>query len=183
MRVLPRPGPPPALGDRRDGRNGLGTHADLRRWRLRELLVLADDLDLGNGVVIPADEVTVRFSRSSGPGGQNVNRRATRAAVTFDLVGSPSIPGSLKRRARRRLANRLDANGRIRIAADDERTQGANRDAAMERLRGVLREAMAPPPKPRRPTRPSRAARERRITEKKRRGETKRRRSTPARDD
>ncbi|HEX9712002.1 MAG TPA: alternative ribosome rescue aminoacyl-tRNA hydrolase ArfB [Actinomycetota bacterium] len=139
-----------------------------------------DDLTVANGITIPRHELTVRFSRSGGPGGQNVNKRATRAEVVFDLLGSPSIPGELKRRAKRRLRARLDTRGRLRVVADDERTQRANREIALERLTDLLRAAFEPPPPPRRKTKPTRSARERRLSEKKRRGVIKRARRTPS---
>jgi ribosome-associated protein len=144
---------------------------------------MAEDLDVGNGVTIPAAELTVRFSRSSGPGGQNVNRRATRAEVVFDLVSSPSVPPAIKTRARQRLRGQLDTSGRLRVVADDERTQRANRELALQRLAQTLRRAFEPPPPPRKRTQPTKAARERRLVEKKRRGVLKQRRARPAADD
>lgn len=140
---------------------------------------MSEDLVVGYGVTIPDAELLIRFSRSGGPGGQNVNKRATRAEIVFDLSASPSVPSALKRRAKRRLETKLDARGRIRVVADDERTQGANRDLARDRLRALLRDGFKPPPPRRRPTKPSRAARERRLTEKKRRGQIKRARRRP----
>lgn len=141
-----------------------------------------DDLTVSDEIVIPSHELTVRFTRSGGPGGQNVNKRATRAEVVFDLLGSPSVPDDLKRRAKRRLQSRLDSFGRLRVVADDERTQRANRELARARLADTLRAAFEPPPPPRRKTKPSKGARERRLSEKKRRGDIKRARRTP-RDD
>ncbi|NLU79547.1 aminoacyl-tRNA hydrolase [Micromonospora sp. HNM0581] len=123
-------------------------------------------------VVAPA-ELRERFSRSSGPGGQGVNTADSRVELSFDLVGSPSIPEPLRTRALDRLAGRL-VDGVLTIAASEHRAQLANREAARERLVSVLRAAVAPPPPPRRPTRPSRAAKERRLAEKKRRGQRKR---------
>jgi ribosome-associated protein len=123
--------------------------------------------------VVPAGELRERFSRSSGPGGQGVNTADSRVELSFDLAGSPSIPESLRTRALDRLAGRL-VDGVLTIAASEHRAQLANREAARERLVSLLREAVAPPPPPRRPTRPSRAAKERRLAEKKRRGQRKR---------
>ncbi|MCZ7420456.1 alternative ribosome rescue aminoacyl-tRNA hydrolase ArfB [Verrucosispora sp. WMMA2121] len=132
-----------------------------------------DGLRVTDRWVVSAAELRERFSRSSGPGGQGVNTADSRVELSFDLAGSPSIPESLRARALDRLAGRL-VDGVLTIAASEHRTQLANREAARERLVSVLREAVAPPPPPRRPTRPSRAAKERRLAEKKRRGQRKR---------
>jgi ribosome-associated protein len=134
---------------------------------------LADDLVVTRSWSIPAAELTERFSRSSGPGGQSVNTTDSRVELSIDLAGSPSIPAYLQERVLERLASRL-TGGVLTVAASEHRTQHANRRAARERLVEVLRAAAAPPPPARRPTRPSKRARERRLTEKKRRGETKR---------
>ncbi|MER7889517.1 alternative ribosome rescue aminoacyl-tRNA hydrolase ArfB [Micromonospora sp. NPDC094482] len=125
--------------------------------------------------VVPAAELRERFSRSSGPGGQGVNTADSRVELSFDLAGSPSLPESLRARALSRLAGRL-VDGVLTIAASEHRAQLANREAARERLAGLLREAVAPPPPPRRPTRPSRGAKERRLAEKKRQSQRKRER-------
>jgi ribosome-associated protein len=121
----------------------------------------------------------VRFSRSSGPGGQHVNTTETRVEVVLDVDASPTLTEDEKQRIRRRLGSRLDADGRVRVVAQDERSQMRNRALATERLAALLREALAPPPPPRRPTRPGRAATERRLDEKRRAGQRKRRRRPP----
>ncbi|MEU8298167.1 alternative ribosome rescue aminoacyl-tRNA hydrolase ArfB [Micromonospora sp. NPDC048909] len=125
--------------------------------------------------VVPAAELRERFSRSSGPGGQGVNTADSRVELSFDLAGSPSLPESLRARALSRLAGRL-VDGVLTIAASEHRAQLANREAARERLTALLRDAVAPPPPPRRPTRPSRGAKERRLAEKKRQSQRKRER-------
>ena len=125
------------------------------------------------GLTIGEDELSWRFSRSSGPGGQGVNTADSRVELSFDLAGSPSLSPTYRPRALERLSGRL-VDGVLTIAASEQRSQLRNREAAMERLREILREATAPPPKPRRPTRPSSAATQRRIDEKKRRGQIKR---------
>ncbi|WBB47180.1 alternative ribosome rescue aminoacyl-tRNA hydrolase ArfB [Verrucosispora sp. WMMA2044] len=132
-----------------------------------------DGLRVTDRWVVSAAELRERFSRSSGPGGQGVNTADSRVELSFDLAGSLSIPESLRTRALDRLAGRL-VDGVLTIAASEHRAQLANREAARERLVSLLREAVAPPPPPRRPTRPSRAAKERRLAEKKRRGQRKR---------
>lgn len=132
-----------------------------------------DALIVGRGIVIPAHELQWRFSRSGGPGGQGVNTTDTRVQLTFDVAASPAIPDHLRQRALRRLESRLQ-DGCVTITASDSRSQLQNRRAAERRLVELLREAIAPPPRTRRPTKPSRASVDRRIKAKKARGETKR---------
>ena len=122
---------------------------------------------------MPAGELTERFSRSSGPGGQGVNTADSRVELSYDAVRSASIPEHLRSRVLARLAPRL-VDGVVTIAASEHRNQLANRKAARDRLAQLLREAAAPPPPLRRPTRPTRGSKERRLAGKKRRGETKR---------
>jgi ribosome-associated protein len=137
-----------------------------------------DDLRVNRWLVIPAAELRERFSRSSGPGGQSVNTTDSRVELSFDLAGSPSLPERERNRALARLAPRL-ADGVVTVAAETERSQLMNREAARARLAALLREAIAPPPPPRVPTKPSRGARERRLADKRRRGQTKRDRRFP----
>jgi ribosome-associated protein len=125
------------------------------------------------GTVIPADELSWRFSRSPGPGGQSVNTTESRVELSYDLAGSDALPATLKERAMRALAGRMH-NGVITVTASENRSQLRNREAAAARLSTLLTDATAPPPKARRPTRPSRAARERRLADKQRRSEIKR---------
>jgi ribosome-associated protein len=125
------------------------------------------------GTAIPAEELSWRFSRSPGPGGQAVNTGDTRAELSFDLAGSTALPPALKRRALAALEGRL-TGGVITIAASEYRSQLRNREAAAARLTELLTEATAPPPRVRRPTRPSKAARERRLADKQRRSQVKR---------
>jgi ribosome-associated protein len=125
------------------------------------------------GITIPAEELTWRFSRSPGPGGQSVNTADTRAELSFDLSGSSALPPALKQRALAALEGRL-ADGVVTVAASEYRSQLRNREAAAARMAELLTEATAPPPRPRRPTRPSRAAVERRLADKQRRARTKR---------
>lgn len=122
---------------------------------------------------VPAAELRERFSRSSGPGGQGVNTADTRVELSFELANSSSLPESLRTRALERLAGRL-VDGVLTITASEHRAQLANREAARERLAALLREAISPPPPPRRPTRPSRGAKERRLADKKRQSQRKR---------
>jgi ribosome-associated protein len=125
------------------------------------------------GFVIPAAELSWRFSRSPGPGGQSVNTADSRVELSFDLAATSALPPVLKERAMRALAERL-TGGVLTITASEHRSQLRNRQAAASRLAAILTEATAPPPAPRRATRPSRGARERRLAEKKQRSEIKR---------
>jgi len=122
---------------------------------------------------IPAEELTWRFSRSPGPGGQSVNTADTRVELSYDLASSEALPNVLKERAMRVLAGRL-TNGVITVAASEQRSQLRNREAAAARLSQLLTEATAPPAPPRRPTKPTRASVERRLAAKQRRARTKR---------
>jgi ribosome-associated protein len=131
------------------------------------------------GVVIPESELAWRFSRSSGPGGQSVNTTDSRVELSFDVAASGALNEVLKERALERLASRL-VDGVLTVAASEQRSQWRNREAARTRLAALLREAIAAPPRKRRPTRPSKNAVRRRLDDKKRRGETKRLRGRPA---
>ncbi|MDP9394731.1 MAG: aminoacyl-tRNA hydrolase [Actinomycetota bacterium] len=122
---------------------------------------------------IPPSELSWRFSRSSGPGGQGVNTTDSRVELSWDLEGSVAVTGALRDRARSRLSSRL-VDGVLTVSASEHRSQLRNREAALERLAELLRAAVAPPPAPRRATRPTLGSQRRRVEEKKRRGETKR---------
>jgi ribosome-associated protein len=129
-------------------------------------------------LVIPEAELSLRFSRSSGPGGQGVNTADSRVELSYDLARSAAIPDDLRARALRRLAGRL-VGGVLTVVASEHRAQLRNREAAEARLVDLLRDAIAPPAPPRRPTRPTRGSKERRLAEKKLRAETKRGRRAP----
>ncbi len=126
---------------------------------------------------IPPSEVRFRFARSGGPGGQNVNKRETQVELIFDVEASPTLGPRQRERVLRKLASRIDADGRLRLVVTDERTQGRNREIALERLNALLTEALRPDPPKRRKTRPSKAATERRLSEKRLRARRKRERS------
>ncbi|MEU7526259.1 alternative ribosome rescue aminoacyl-tRNA hydrolase ArfB [Saccharothrix sp. NPDC042600] len=133
---------------------------------------MGEDLVVTRTLVVPAAELSERFSRSSGPGGQGVNTADSRVELSFDLASSPAVPEHLRDRMLARLDNRL-VDGVLTIAASEFRTQLKNRQAARERLVRLLRDAAAPPPPKRRPTKPTKGSQERRIAEKKRRAQTK----------
>ncbi len=130
------------------------------------------------GITIPAQELSWRFSRSPGPGGQSVNTTDSRVELSYDLAASGAFPPLLKQRALAALAGRL-AGGAVTVTASEFRSQLRNREAAAARLAALLTAAMAPPGRTRRPTKPSRSAMNRRAAQKQRRSVTKRlRRST-----
>jgi ribosome-associated protein len=124
-------------------------------------------------VSIPRSEVELRFSRSSGPGGQHAQKSDTRVEAVFDVEASSALSDAQKRRVASR------AGPVVRAVAQDERSQWRNRELALERLAETLREALRVQ-RPRRATRPTKAAVERRLDEKRRRGQTKRMRRPPA---
>jgi ribosome-associated protein len=126
-------------------------------------------------VVIPEAELRWRFSRSSGPGGQSVNTADSRVELSFDVANTTAFSPTLRARALDRLGDRL-VDGVLTVAASEHRSQLRNREAAEARLAETLAEAIAPPPRRRRPTKPSRASVERRLAAKRRRSETKRQR-------
>jgi ribosome-associated protein len=136
------------------------------------------DLPVRGTVVIPAAELSWRFSRSGGPGGQSVNTSDTRVELSFDVGQTTALGPTLRARALDRLAARL-VDGVLTVSASEYRSQLRNREAAERRLVEILTEAIAPPPRRRRPTQPSRAARARRLEQKKRRSDIKRLRRRP----
>jgi ribosome-associated protein len=134
-----------------------------------------DDVRVSDRLTIPAAELSWRFSRSSGPGGQGVNTTDSRVELSWDLAGSEILPPALRERAIERLGSRL-VHGVLTVVASEHRSQLRNREAAAARLAGMVAGAIAPPPRTRRATRPTKGSVERRIADKKRRGETKRNR-------
>ena len=130
-------------------------------------------LRIRGSIVVPEHELRWRFSRSSGPGGQSVNTSDTRVELSYDIAESEAFGPVLKARALRRLEGRL-TGGVLTVTASEHRSQLRNREAAEERLAELLRDAIAPPPRRRRPTAPTRSAVERRLADKRRRGDTKR---------
>jgi ribosome-associated protein len=123
-------------------------------------------------VAIPVSEIELRFSRSSGPGGQHAQKTETRVEATFDVEASTGLTPAQKARVLRH------AGPVLRAVAQDERSQARNRELAVQRLVDSLQEALKIK-RQRRPTKPTAAARERRLQEKRRRSETKRQRRPP----
>lgn len=134
---------------------------------------MPDLLQITNALAIPLDEVTVRASRSSGPGGQHANVTASRIEVSFDVAASTALTDSQKARLTAR------CGPVVRAVAQDARSQARNRALALERLAGRIERALDVP-RARRPTKPSRAARTRRLDAKRRASERKRERRRPA---
>ncbi len=128
-------------------------------------------------VAIPDEEFEWKFIRSSGPGGQNVNKVASAVQLRFLLPNNTSLPVAVRNRLRRLAGQKLIDDGSILISARSERSQEQNRRDALERLAELIRAAMIEP-KIRKKTRPTRASKERRIDSKKRRGTTKQGRGT-----
>ena len=123
-------------------------------------------------IAFDESELQFRFIRSSGPGGQNVNKVSTAVQLRFDVGNSPSLPGDVRTRLIRLAGRRITQDGILIIEARQFRTQERNREDAVERLKELIREA-ARKPKPRKKTQPTAAARERRVESKKKRGEIK----------
>jgi len=134
---------------------------------------MPDDLRVNGWLVIPGSELHERFSRSSGPGGQSVNTADSRVELSFDVGRSSVLPDWARARITERLAGRL-AGDVVTVAASEQRSQLANRQAARARLAALLKDAVAPPKRPRVPTRPGRAANERRLEAKRQRSAIKR---------
>jgi ribosome-associated protein len=137
-----------------------------------------EDLRVGS-VTIPGDELKVRFTRSSGPGGQNVNKRSTRVEVSFSVGTSRALGERRRALALERLGSRVDSRGRIHVVSSSGRTQAENKVLALARLQGLLTDALRPPPRARRSTKPTKTAVEKRLKEKKARSEVKRARQKP----
>jgi ribosome-associated protein len=131
-----------------------------------------DFIQVTRSVALPPEEIELRFSRSSGPGGQHANTSETRVEAVFDVEGSTALTDNQKRRVVSK------AGPTLRAVAQDERSQWRNRELAITRLIEQLRRALQVERK-RVPTKPSKAAKERRLEEKRRRSDVKRLRRSP----
>jgi ribosome-associated protein len=137
-----------------------------------------EDLRVDAGLVIPADELQFRASRSGGPGGQHVNTTASRVELRWDVRGSAALSASQRERLLAGLGPRLTDDGVLVLHASEHRSQHRNREAARTRLRTLVADALVMPTE-RRATRPTRAARRRRLDAKRARSATKELRRRP----
>jgi len=138
----------------------------------------SSDLHINDEVTIPLGELQFRFVRSSGPGGQHVNKNATRVELMFDVAHSPSLSDAQRGRILVALKSVIDGEGILHIESQSTRSQLRNRLGTIERFQALLRAALKPRKK-RRPTRPTAASRERRLEKKKRRSAVKHMRRDP----
>jgi len=136
-------------------------------------------IEIAKNTFVSEDELTLKTSRSGGPGGQNVNKLNTRVTVLFDVAGSPSLSDNQKKRILSKLPTRIDKHGVLHVVSQKHRSQEGNRQAATERLQQLLQEALKLAPI-RRKTKTPAAARERRLQEKKQRGRLKQQRTGKA---
>ena len=139
----------------------------------RMAVIRREFIQVTSRLAIPLEEVELRYSRSSGPGGQHAQKTETRVEAVFDVAHSATLSEAQKTRLTAR------AGPVVRAVAQDERSQSRNRELALERLGQAIRAGVRVPRK-RRPTKPSAASRERRLEEKRRRAERKRLRKPPA---
>lgn len=123
-------------------------------------------------IQVPDEELTFTFARSSGPGGQAVNKVNTKAVLRWNFAGSRSLNEGQRARFLERFGNRLTKNGELVIASEEFRDQKSNQDSCREKLVSML-QAIAKPPKVRRPTKPTRGSKERKLDSKRRVGKNK----------
>lgn len=135
-----------------------------------------DHVTINDSLTIPLEELSFTTSRSSGPGGQKVNKTSTRVTLLFDVEHSQSLNATQRSLIRYRLHGRINAEGVLRVTAQRERSQASNRDLALSRFAELLREALSTAP-PREATQPSVTSRETRLAEKRARSLVKRERT------
>jgi ribosome-associated protein len=136
-------------------------------------------IKIKDGILLGEDELSFTFSRSSKPGGQNVNKISSRVTLLFDVANSPSLFAEHKHQIMTRLRTRVNKHGVLRVVAQRHRRQAANREAAIERFVELLQETLKPV-KSRKKTRISLASKKRRLNEKMRRSRIKQERTKPS---
>lgn len=140
-----------------------------------------DVLSVAPRIQIPLDEFDFQFSRSSGPGGQNVNKVNSKATLRWRPLESPSLPDDVRQRFATRFASKLLTDDSLLISCEKSRSQLLNRQGCLDQLAGWLKE-VATPPKKRRPTKPTKGSKTRRLNDKRHRSDTKRGRGSPQDD-
>ena len=130
------------------------------------------DLQVSSRILIPDAELRFTFARSSGPGGQNVNKVSSKATMHWDITQSPALPDDVKRRFLEKFASRITTLGEIVIISQESRDQPKNIQLCLDKLRGMILEVLVPPKK-RRATKPTKGSKVRRLNEKKSKSQTK----------
>lgn len=139
-------------------------------------------LEINRKIAIPLRELQFTFARSSGPGGQNVNKVNTKVTMHWAVRSTPSLPEDVRERFCKKYSRRINNDGQVVIHSQRYRDQGRNVADCLAKLRGLILE-VSTPPKRRKATRPSRASKERRIRQKKQQSQKKQMRGRPRRDD